>query len=74
MEVEKISSVKSLIDSLESNMENLKKIMKTGDEEKFNQLKEDSNKIVLKINDLFSEENTPSKKTYPKNKKEKSSK
>ncbi|MCR4327806.1 MAG: hypothetical protein NUV46_04470 [Nanoarchaeota archaeon] len=73
MEGEKISSVKKWIESLERNMEEIKKVMKSGDEEKFNELKKDSNDLILKINGFLTpvESSLKDKKDKKKEVKEK---
>jgi len=56
MEKEKIVSVKGFINSLDDNLNKLKIVIKSGDEEEFNSIKEDSINLTKKIEQALSPE------------------
>ncbi|MDP3966617.1 MAG: hypothetical protein Q8Q04_03735 [archaeon] len=62
MEQEKLNSAKELLKSLDENFLNLKDVMKSGDEEKFKEIKESSKDIMGEMERIFSEEENSSDK------------
>lgn len=59
MENEEIASVKTLINSLEADMKNLKAAMKSGDESAFNNSKSGTLDDLKKIEDILNKKNNP---------------